>query len=531
VGKRQALILAALALLVAAIYAPVAGFGFVVEYDDAQYILRNPQVLAGVRTPGVAWAFTSVGYAANWHPLTWLSHMADASLFGAGARGPHVVSVVLHGLNAALLFAVLRGLTGSLWRSALAAALFAAHPLQVESVAWVAERKNVLSTLFGLLALAAHLAHRRRPGPGRYALVVAALAAGLLAKPMLVTLPFVLLLLDFWPLGALGWRGRRGAVPPRRVALEALPLLALAAASSLVTLRAQAAGAALATLEKLPLADRVANALESWVAYARLAAWPAGLSVFHRFDPAPLLSARVLGAAALLAGVSALALAGARRRPWLAVGWCWYVGTLVPVIGLVQVGDQGLAERYAYVPIVGLIVAAVWSLPARRPGGPFPAAVAAAGVAAVLALATAASAQVGYWRDGGTLFGRAVAVDPRSHVAHNNLGVFLRARGRDAEALEHFSRAAELRPAYADAHYNLGILLYERGRLDAAAAQYRAALAARPDYEEARCNLGAILVLQGRYAEAEAELREALRQKPDDTSAQTNLALALRRGK
>jgi hypothetical protein len=527
--KVDRVLLVGLCLLVLAVYRNVGSFGFIEESDDTPYVLANPQVRGGLTSHGVAWAFTAVGYAANWHPLTWLSHMLDVELFGLKAGGHHLVSVLLHCASTAIFFLVLRNMTGLAWRSALAAALFGIHPLNVESVAWVAERKNVLSGLFWMLSLAAYLHYRRRPRIGRYGLVFLAMAGGLLAKPMLVTVPFVLLLLDYWPLGLFTADARGKRSGPQHLVLEKLPLLLLAVGSSWITMRAQAAGASLTTLDKLPVDTRIANALVSYLKYVVMTAWPADLSSFYPYARESLFSGSTILAAMILALVTTLTVWKAREYPYLVTGWCWFLGTLVPVIGLVQVGDQALADRYAYLTVIGLFLAASWGVPTlfgRRPLARKVLAIGAFG--SIVALSAAATAQVRYWGDGALLFRQAIEHAPDNWVAHNNLGVYLRKRGRDDEAFEHFARAVAARPSLADAQYNLGVLLYERGRMEEAAEHYRSAIRFRPDYEEAHCNLGAILFRQGRLDEAAGHFREAVRLRPEDQVARDNLATVLR---
>ncbi|HET6923128.1 MAG TPA: hypothetical protein VFI16_08270, partial [Anaeromyxobacteraceae bacterium] len=393
-GRIQpALVASALCALVAFVFWRSGGFGFV-AFDDPRYVLDNPHVRAGLSRDGIRWAFSAT-WAANWHPLTWLSLMLDVEAFGLDPGWMHRLNVLWHCADTVLLFLLLRSATGSAWRPALVAALFGIHPLHVESVAWISERKDVLSAFFWLAAMAAWVSYARRPGAGRYLLVAAAMVLGLLAKPMVVTLPAVLLLLDLWPLGrADPSRPWRSWAPG--LILEKLPLLALSAASSAVTLAAQAG--AMTGPFRLPLATRSGNALIAWVWYLWKSIWPASLAAFHPhrgLEPGGIPAWQVAGAASVLVAVSALVLWQWKRRPWLAVGWGWYLVTLLPVIGLVQVGRQGVADRYSYLPLVGLFVAAAWSLPPAsalsRRGR---AAVAAAAGAAVLSLAVAARAQV-----------------------------------------------------------------------------------------------------------------------------------------
>jgi Tfp pilus assembly protein PilF len=507
--------LAALLVLVCvATYHPVLRHDFV-DYDDDVYVTENPRVRAGLTPGGVVWAFTT-GHAANWHPLTWLSHMLDVTLFGLAPGAHHGVSLVLHVGNTLLLFAGLCRMTGAPWRSALVAALFAAHPLHVESVAWVAERKDVLATFFWFLTIAAYRRWVARPRVVTYLTVVACLALGLMAKPTLVTVPFSLLLLDLWPLRRLDPGGPAAEVARRagRLVVEKLPLLVLVAVVSAVTLIVQTRGGAVPDAAAFPLAVRVGNALVAWVRYVWMTFWPVGLAVIHPYPAAPLSPPVVLGAATLLAGATAGALAGIRRRPWLAVGWLWYLGTLVPVIGLVQVGSQGLAERYTYVPLVGLFVVVAWAVPrpraarARRRVG-------AAAAAVVLALGALAWRQTLVWRTSETLFRDALRTTRRNAIAHHYYGLARLARQDHARAVAHFRRAVEIEPGYTDARVNLEVQLgnarVRQGALAAAVPHYRAALAVAPATAEAHYNLALVLERLGRRAEAQRHLAEAVR--------------------
>jgi tetratricopeptide (TPR) repeat protein len=491
---------AAAALVLAAVlvaYRGVGAFGFV-DFDDSRYVFQNPVVLAGLTREGVAWAFTAL-HASNWHPLTWLSHMLDVTLFGPGPAAMHRVSVAWHAANALLLLAVLRAASGALWRSALAAAVFAAHPLAVESVAWIAERKNVLSTFFFLLAIGAYLRHVRRPGPGRYLLVAAAFALGLLAKPMVVTLPVVLLALDVWPLGRLA----PGVAPLRALAplvREKLPLLALSAASSAVTLVAQARGGTISTAEALPIPERLANAAVACAWYLVKAVWPSDLAVFYphpAWSPSGISAWRVAGGAALLAALTLGALGVRRARPWVPAGWAWFLVTLLPVIGLVQVGLQGTADRYAYLPLVGPFAAAALSLPARpRPWARV--ALAAPAAAAVAWLAIAAHAQAATWRDSFTLFSHAAEAVPGNWLAWKNVGMYRFQRGEYREAVRAFEESLRSEPTDPDTWSNLGVSLAALDDHAAAAGALERSAALRPGDADVLSNLAVARALSGR---------------------------------
>ena len=454
---KAALLALGLALAVCAVFGRSVGYEFL-SLDDGIYVTDNQAVRAGLTAESVKFAFTSFR-GGPWHPLTWLSHMLDVELFGLAPAGHHATNVAIHALTTALLFLALRALCGATWTSAFAAALFALHPLRAESVAWVAERKDVIAGLGFATALLAYAGYAKRGGALRMAGVAAAMAFGLMGKPSIVTLPFVLLLLDVWPLRRVDLFAER--FPWRRLATlaaEKLPLFALAAGASLLSVVTQGAGGGVATIEEAPLAARLANTLLAYVAYLRKTLWPVDLAVFYPY-PTEFPWLRVAAAGALLAGATALALAQLRRRPWLAVGWLWFLGVMVPMVGLVQVGGQALADRYSYLPAIGLslIVAfAAAELAERLPR-------ARAGIAAACVLLVAASAaatwrQVGYWRNNLTLYGHAVAVTEDNVVAATNLAWVLAtsadpAQRDGAHALRWASRAAEL-----TAHKNAGVL-------------------------------------------------------------------------
>jgi tetratricopeptide (TPR) repeat protein len=509
---------AGLLAAVAALYAPALGFEFL-AYDDTVYVSRNPHLAAGWTAEGVRWAFTNA-HAGNWHPLTWLSHLLDVAWFGLEPAGHHATNVALHALNAGLVFGVLHALTGQRGRSFAVAALFALHPLQLESVAWVAERKNLLSTSFGLLALLAYAGYARRGGAARMLAVAAWLAASLMAKAMLVTLPFLLLLLDVWPL-------RRAAGARRRV-LEKLPLFALSAVVSAIVYVSQSSAGAMEPAAHLPLLWRIAWLPIAYVGYLAHALWPVGLAVLY---PHPLIAegatlpgARVALALALLLGLSALAVWRHRRgQPAAWIGWLWFLGTLVPVSGIVQVGWQGLADRYAYVPLIGLLVAGVWSAadaleralpPARRVPA---AALASALVCALLALA--ARAQLGYWERSHTLFERAIAVTGPNPVMHNELGVLLAGERSFGPARAHFEKAIGLAPRWGAPYLNLGSLLRTLGLPAQALPHLERAVALAPDGIPARVALANVLLDLGRRDEARSQLEQALALDPFDPRA------------
>jgi len=519
-GAAMAAALVACAALVA--YAPALSNGFV-NWDDGLYVTANPAARE-LSWGGVRWAFTT-GHAANWHPLTWISHMLDGSLFGANAAGHHATSVVIHAANAVLLLLVLRRMTGRLAPSVLVAALFALHPLNVESVAWISERKNVLSTFFMLLAIGAYARYAERRSAARYVPVALLFALGLMAKPMLVTLPCVLLLLDYWPLGR--FRGARGRFAS--LAAEKAPLFALALASCIVTMIAQRA--ARPSMSALSLDLRVMNAALSYAGYLAKAIAPVRLSPFYALPGTPesppidvLLAAAALAA---FAALSAVAWRSRGKRPHIFTGWFWYAGTLVPVIGLVQVGEQSMADRYAYVPLIGAFIAVAWSLPARLTKSML-ARGAAACLLAVLAVATARQTLV--WRDSESLWRRTLELNPRSRVALTNLGVHLVDAGRAGEAITYLERAVAIDPEYFAARKSLGVALTAAGRQEEAIREGEAAILLAPRDADARYNLANALADLGRLDEAIAHYREAAAL---DTAfaIRHNLAIALlRRG-
>jgi len=551
---RAAAILAAclIALAVVAVFRQTLAFDFV-NFDDDVYVYGNPELNRGLSADGVAWAFTSTR-CNNWHPLTWLSLLADRAWLGPLPWGFHFTNVVLHAAAAVVLFLAFRQMTGDLRPSAFAAALFAVHPLRAESVAWIAERKDVLSGLFFMLTLAAYAGYARRSaaapcgtaafgradaetwstaalgrekridtaGGGRtslrYAAVVLLFALGLMAKPMLVTMPFVLLLLDYWPLR------RMTSGTFRRLVVEKLPLFVLAAASCVVTSLVQ--GIAIQSFEKFSLAVRLENALIATVAYAGQFFYPVGLAAFYPHPGANVSHWHASAAALLLAGLSAFAVARRRQRPWLAVGWFWFLGMLVPVIGLVQVGAQAMADRYTYLPQIGLAAAFSWEAKhwvALRPRLARP--IVAAALVFLAALAVTAHRQTAYWRDGETLWRRALQCTAGNESAHISLGNLYYQQGRTAEAVEQFQKALQWKPENAVAHNNLGLALADLGRLDEAEAHYCAALKADSRYAEALNNLGNVFLERKQFDAAEAKYQKALEVKPDYPDARYNLGL------
>jgi len=502
---------AALAAVVTVIYRNVGEFSFV--FDDGGFILTNTPILGGISVGSVRWAFTTT-FTANWHPLTWLSHLLDVSLFGLNPGPPHVVNLLLHLVNTVVLFLLWRRLTGALWRSAFVAALFAVHPLHVESVAWVSERKDVLSALLWLLAMAAYLRYLARRSAARYLLVALLLALGFMAKAMVVTLPAVLLLIDWWPLGRLR-PGHRGGSGWRTLLLEKAPLLAISAVGSLVALYAQSSGGALASVSVYQPTWRAANAVISYAVYLVKTAWPSALAAYYpfRLESPPLW--QMAGASLLVAAISGAAAALARRAPYLFVGWAWYLVTLLPVIGLIQIGGQARADRYLYLPMTGLGIAASWGLPVLfRRLRIRDAVLSGLAVAALVAFACTASRQVEHWRTNVTLFQHALAVTRENWVAHSFLGAEEMRLGRPQGATEHYREAVRINRSSATMRYNLALAYGEAGRPDEAAQELRLALHLDPSLAEARYRLGVLLVRSGRLPEALDTLRAAAREFP-----------------
>jgi len=502
-----------LALGVVSVYWPVYRYDFV-NYDDVDYVVENTHVRAGLTLDGVKWAFTT-GHAGNWHPLTWLSHMTDVQLFGMNAGAHHVVNVLFHIANALLLFLLLEKMTHVLWPSAIVAALFAWHPLHVESVAWIAERKDVLSTLLGLLALWAYAEYAESAKRNYWWAALVCFALGLMAKPMLVTLPFVFLLLDYWPLkrppGIPGIHGIPGIK-------DKLPFFTLSAASSIVTFVVQRHGGAVAAFENVPLRHRVLNTVIAYAAYLRKAFLPMDLAVIYPISAPRWWEAGI--AFTLLLAISIAAIYWARRHPWLLVGWLWFLGMLVPVIGLVQVGSQSMADRYTYLPLVGIFIIVVWAT-----------AEVAGSIAVLAVLLVLTSMQVRVWQNSQALFEHAIAVTKDNHIAHSILGRVFVNSGRFEEGQSHFEEALRILPNSAEArlnlsrtHYNFGNALMKQNQLEPAIAHFAEAARLDPKMAEAQNNWAYALTLEGRLREAAEHYAAALRINPDLVEARLNAA-------
>ncbi len=524
---RSLLLCFVLALCVFAAFAPTLRNGFA-GYDDNVYVTENPVVRDGLSWRGLVWSFTTTTQS-NWHPLTWLSHMADVELFGLNPAGHHLTSLLLHGSSTVVLFLALSSMTGSLWRSALVAAMFGLHPLHVESVAWVAERKDTLSALFWMLALLLYDRYVRRRTTAVYLLLLATFTLGLMAKPMVVTFPFVLLLLDCWPLGRV-----RSAVPGRPeheagawfLLREKITLFALAGSSAVVTLVAQARGGSLVALATFPWTARVANALTAYAQYLRKTVWPDGLAYFYPLTPGSVSGAHVVRAVLVLSFVTATAIATRRRSPYLIVGWLWFLGTLIPVIGLIQVGAQSTADRYTYLPLIGVFVMAAWGVGDLVRERPVPRRVTAAlAVGALIWFGALSRAQLGHWKDGISLNANALNVTSGNWNAEYNLGVELARIGRIEEAVAHYREAIRLRPGFGDANNNLGSILAMQGRFLEADSCFQAAVRERPDL--AHYNLGVARYNVGRVDDAVLHFAEAARADPGNALTHRWLGICL----
>jgi len=537
-GKHAAVfIYLGLTILVLTIFYPVRNFDFI-TYDDHVYVTDNPSVRKGLTPDSLSWAFraTEAGF---WHPLTWISLMADSHLYRSNPSGYHWTNLLLHLASTISIFLLLRWMTGSLWRSAFVAALFAVHPLNVEPVSWVAARKDVLSAFFWILTLAAYGYYARGPALSRYGIVVAVFSLGLMAKPTLVTMPIIMILIDVWPLGRLRWGKRGQPAPPSsafgtetitlpRALAEKIPLVVLSVLVGLVTVYSEQKIGALKSLDAYPLDVRTTNALVSYLLYIGKLLWPENLAV-HYPHPGAWSPWMATGAALVLAGLSFLILRRRYSSPYLAVGWLWYLISLFPVIGLIQIGSHAMADRYAYIPSIGLFIMVSWGsaeLVSLRPK--IRGVIAAAAAVSVLVLGVVSARQLPHWENAVTVFRRAASVSPENALVQNNLGAALMRRGEAASALPHLEAALRLQPRYPEAAFNLGVALADLGRFDDALAWYGRAIEMNPKYSEAMNNTGVILASQGRFAEAAAQFHLALSIRPDYADARNNYERALK---
>ena len=536
--NKTVLVCVLLALVTFLVFSPALLSNFV-NYDDPDYFTHNRHVRNGFSREKLVWAFTET-FASNWHPLTWLSHMLDGQLFGENPTGPHAVNVFFHVANTLLVFLLLKSMTGAMWRSASVAALFALHPVHVESVAWIAERKDVLSTFFFLLTLAAYVRHSRSAignfkfeagsrlsALGYYFLALFLFSLGLMSKPMLVTTPFVLLLLDYWPLNRFELKTQSARIKTLvALLLEKIPFLVLAGVSSVITLIAQRKGGAVTSVSVLSFNSRIENALVSYARYIGKAFWPVDLSVLYPCPQAGWRLPQVVLDVAILIALTIAVVWFARHRKYLLTGWLWFLGTLVPVIGLVQVGIQSMADRYTYIPLLGIFIAVTWfvtdTTQKLRTEKILP-------IAAIFILATCASLtvrQISHWQSSETLFAHAIAVTENNYPAHNNLGHALLEKGNYAEAIPHFLAALRVNPDRVEVHNNLGSALASLGKNDEAIEHYKIALMNDPTHADAHNNLGIALAMEGKLSEAIEEFNAALTFKPDNANAHINLGNA-----
>ena len=529
-GRPNILILLGLAVVTLALYAQVIWHQFV-TLDDRQYITENPMVNHGVTLRGLTWAFTTF-HEGNWHPLTWIAHMIDSQLFGMNAGGHLLVNALIHVANTLFVFWFLSQTTHARWPSALVAALFALHPLHVESVAWAAERKDMLSTFFGLLSLISYTRYAEDRSRNWYVWSAITLALGLLAKPMLVTWPFVMLLLDYWPLRRLSQSTNRKNLLPWNASLlrEKLPFFVIVAVSCVITFFAQSHGGAVRTFTDVPIALRLSNGLVSYAKYLLLTFWPHDLAVYYPFTAIGIPAWQIVGAAFLLIGITAFCLVQRKDRPYLIVGWLWFLGTLVPVIGLVQVGGQTMADRYFYIPSIGLFIALVFGaadIAKRRRVAPSLSAAIAGAV--LLVLATLTNAQIHRWSDSFSLFKHALAVTPPNLVIENSLGIALNNSGRHDEAAAHLTKALQVQRDHYDVLVNMGVTRYHQAQLAEAIGYYEAAIRSQPNAPEAHAQLALALWKQNRNEAAYDEVRRASELAPKDANIRNYLGIALGR--
>ncbi|MBF0320914.1 MAG: tetratricopeptide repeat protein [Nitrospirae bacterium] len=519
-----------IAVMAAFAYAGVRSNDFIIAYDDNAYVLKNSHVLGGLTLDGIRQAFITFNDG-NWFPLTWISHMADVTIFGLNPAGHHLTSVIIHIMASALLFIVFMRMTKSPWRSGFIAALFALHPLHVESVAWIAERKDVLSGFFWILTMLAYTYYTERPVAVRYILVLFSFICGLMSKPMVVTLPFVLLLLDYWPLGRIGFGipadGGNSGTGLKRLLLEKVPFFVLSAASSALTYHVQKTWGAVVSSEILPLKSRIINALVSYAKYAVTMFNPTNAAVIYPIEETfPVW--QIVGGALFIAAGTTAAIVMARRLPYIFTGWFWYVGTLVPVIGLVQVGTAAMADRYTYIPFIGLFIIISMAIPDTITNSRAGRAITAAlGCAVIIACVFYTKKQVTYWHNSVTLFTRAISVTKDNYVAYNHLGAAYSDSDRYNEAYISYTKALQINYIYVSAHVNFGNLLIKLNRLDEAIESYNRAISMKPMHASAYHGIGVALMLQKRTQEAIPYLKMAVSLNPNMVIARENLARAM----
>jgi protein O-mannosyl-transferase len=531
--EKYHLIMVALLLtaMVLALYWPVTGYEFI-AMDDNMYVVENPDIQKGFSRQGIAWAMTTL-YTTNWHPLTWLSLMADYELYGLNAAGYHVSSLLLHILNTLLLFLLFRRMTGETWKCLTVAALFGIHPLNIESVAWIAERKNLLSTFFWILTLFAYVRYVESQRWLHYLQALFLFVLGLTAKPMLVTLPFVLLLLDYWPLRRFPETNRDFAVNSQGSASgqctlpgllkEKIPFFLLSLLSALITLYTAKTGGAVMTLAEVPLSGRIANALIASISYLEKIIWPVDLAIFYPYPasrPVWLFAVALL----LLTAITVFVVCQRRKYPYLVTGWFWYLITLLPVIGIIQVGFQSMANRYAYVPLVGIFISIAWGIPELLRTQIRHGCLTVSAVALILILSFSTWAQLPYWRNSEAVFSHAIRVTKDNFIALGGLGDVWQIRGDLQMARLHYQEALRIRPSYTVARQNLAVGLMKEGRVAEAEVEFREVLRQKPELAEAHNNIGAALASQGKFREAANHFTKALELKPRYTVAKENLA-------
>ena len=534
--KKTCIFLACLALAVGTllVFGQICHHDFI-SFDDHEYIVENSHVYTGLTRENIVWAFTKI-HAFNWHPLTWISHMLDCELYGLKAGGHHFTSVLFHLANAFLLLIVLKGMTGHFWPSFFVAAAFALHPLHVQSVAWAAERKDVLSTFFWMLTMWAYICYAHRPSVKRYLLALFGFGLGLMAKQMLVTLPFVLLLLDYWPLNRFKAKNQStepvdtftASITNRRLILEKLPFLVLSFVASVTIFLVQQQTGVMRSAMTHPLPHRISNAFVSYIVYIQKMFWPNHLAVFYPHPGGNLPAWRVVMSILLLIGVTAVVFRKVRKTPYLAVGWLWYLGTLVPVIGLVQVGDQAFADRYSYVPLTGLFIMAAFGLPEFLGRLRYHKEMLSFSAVAVLCVLGFLSwGQAKHWQDNVTLYRHATRVVQDNWWAHYKLGVVLGEQGKFDEAISHYRETLRLRTDYVQPYSALAMTLLWKGELEEAIVNFRKTLQMKPDLPEIHVDLGTALARQRKLKEAIEHFTEALRLEPDFAEAHYNLGYAL----
>ena len=517
---RDLLICISVSVIVFVVYWPVQHYDLI-SLDDIDYISGNPYAKAGLTWESLSWAMKDV-HTGYWHPLTWVTHMLDYQLFGSRVGGHHWTNVIFHIANSVLLYVILKRMSGSAWKSALVATLFAVHPLNVESVAWVSERKNVLCTFFWFMGIWSYSYYVVRPTPCRYCLILVTFSLGLMSKPMIVTFPFTLLLLDYWPMGRLtSWK-----MFPRLI-FEKMPLFILSAIVGIVTFLSSLHGDVTISIDKLPMGNRLANAGVSYAKYLERMFWPQNLAVFYPYSREFSL-VQTSTAFLLLSVISCLAIFFVHKYRYALTGWLWYLGTLVPVIGLIQVGKQAMADRYAYVPMIGLFIIIAWGIPDLLRGWPLRKIIFLISSAAVISsLMICSVLQVRYWRNGVTLFEHALLATDINSRAHYNLGIALTDMGKLNEAVYHLESAIKLEPEYAGPYGYMGLALAREGKTDEAIVYYREALRIKQDDETTHNNLGVALAGRGKFDEAILHFQLALRIRPDYLHANRNMAGAL----